>query len=141
MPSLTSPEEYRVTMKVWTRPGHSITRPDDPEYEVEITDTYREIMVYLWTLAKKANPEWAQVLLPGQYQPTSNFNLRGTKPPLSIAEDVEAMTRKLNAEELTGLVVEGLNSVWDELQQRMADPLFSHTIAEAARQWANDCYQ
>lgn len=141
MPILSNPRTYRLKIKVWLRPGHSITKPDQPEYEIHFEGTYRELMTTMWALANKASPEWAETLLPASYIKQSNFHLRGKKAPPEIAKDVERKTARLNAEELSNLVTEALNGSWKEFQDRMNDPRFIETITEAARQWASDCYQ
>ena len=101
----------------------------------------REAEIMLWALAKQAVPEWAMFTRAGSSEPTSNAGYRSLEVPADLAAEVSDEVARQNKLTMETFVVEGLNSVYDQIAKHFGDqPGFVELVSKAAESWARDCY-
>lgn len=108
--------------------------------EVEV-ETKEDAIIYLWALAKQDVPQYGVVWLPMGVEPMTNYAMHQADPPASLKEKIQKKINTLNESSIEGLVVQGLNIVYNGLSRYANDPEYIEKVILAAKDWAEDCYQ
>ena len=104
--------------------------------------TTHDALVTIWALAKQATREWASVQLPWALEPITTTELRHRDPPADLTEEIDAKVQKFDRKTMGAIVTDALNAEFKELSMLFGDRGdFVELLTEAARQWAEDCYE
>lgn len=98
--------------------------------------------VYLWALAKRAEPEWAMFWMPDGLERITNDGMRSADVPEDIAEAVNAEVARQNKMTMEAIITDALNEKYRELAATFhGTPDFVQILTQAAEGWAKECYQ
>jgi|TARA_S200002703_G_scaffold15841_2_gene13490 hypothetical protein len=108
-------------------------------HSVLIEQTFEDMLIQMWALAKQDRPQYASCWCPGAWEPITNYAMFDAEVPEHLEQLVSAAVYVLNHTEIEDLIVDALNAYYKSFARHAHKKDYVEKLVNAAKEWALDC--